>query len=162
MAHLCGELFKAGFGIDVVHVPYKGSPEVFQSVLSGQTDYSLPVFNSALEQIKAGAFRGLAVTSPRRMPQLPDAPTMHEVMPSGGYDLEAENGVVAPAGTPTDIVARLSREILAILERPDVSGTLIIQGFEIAAGTPEEMGPRIAKDLAKYREVVAKAHAHVD
>jgi tripartite-type tricarboxylate transporter receptor subunit TctC len=162
MAHLCGELFKAGFGIDVLHTPYKGSPEVFNSLLSGQTDYSLPVFNSALSQIKAGAFRGLAVTSAQRMPQLPTAPTMHELMPGGGFDLEAENGIVAPAGTPPEIVARLSAEVASILREPDVANPLVEQGFEIASGTPSELAARIAKDLAKYREVVRKAHAQVD
>lgn len=162
MAHLCGELFKAGFGIDVLHTPYKGSPEVFQSVLSGQTDYSLPVFNSALNQIKAGAFRGLAVTSPQRMPQLPGAPTMHEVMGAAGFDLEAENGIVAPAGTPSDVIARLSSEVLAILREHDVAEPLVTQGFTIAAGTPSEVAQRIAKDLVKYKDVVKKAHAQVD
>jgi len=162
MAHLCGELFKAGFGIDVLHTPYKGSPEVFQSVLSGQTDYSLPVFNSALTQIKAGAFRGLAVTSPQRMPQLASVPTMHEVMGDKGFDLEAENGIVAPAGTPAAIIERLSSDVLAILRERDVAEPLVAQGLEIAAGTPGELSQRIAKDLAKYREVVKKAHAHVD
>ena len=162
MAHLCGELFKAGFGIDVLHTPYKGSPEVFNSLLSGQTDYSLPVFNSALTQIKAGAFRGLAVTSAQRMPQLPMAPTMHELMPGGGFDLEAENGIVAPAGTPPEIVARLSSEVASILREPAIANPLVEQGFEIASGTPSELASRIAKDLAKYRDVVRKAHAQVD
>jgi tripartite-type tricarboxylate transporter receptor subunit TctC len=162
MAHLCGELFKAGFGIDVLHAPYKGSPEVFTSLLGKQTDYSLPVFNSALTQIKSGAFRGLAVTSPRRMPQLPDAPTMYEVMPSGGFDLEAENGIVAPAGTPADVIATLSTHVAAILADPEVAAPLVAAGFEIAAGTPAQLGARIAKDLAKYPEVVRKAHARVD
>ena len=162
MAHLCGELFKTGFGIDVLHTPYKGSPEVFQSVLSGQTDYSLPVFNSALTQIKAGAFRGLAVTSPQRMPQLPSAPTMLEVMPTGGFDLEAENGIVAPAGTPPEIIAKLSAEVLSILRERGVAEPLVAQGFEIAAGTPSELAQRIARDLAKYQDVVRKAHARVD
>jgi len=162
MAHLCGELFKTGAGIDVLHTPYKGSPEVFQSVLSGQTDYSLPVFNSALTQIKAGAFRGLAVTSPQRMPQLPSAPTMHEVMQSGGYDLQAENGIVAPAGTPPEVIARLSTEVLAILRDREIAEPLVAQGFEIAAGTPAEAAQRIANDLIKYQDVVRKAHARVD
>ena len=162
MAHLCGELFKTGFGIDVLHTPYKGSPEVFQSVLSGQTDYSLPVFNSALSQIKGGAFRGLAVTSPQRMPQLPGAPTMRELMPSGGFDLEAENGIVAPAGTPPEVIARLSAEVLAILRERDLVESLVAQGFEMAPGTPSELSQRIAKDLAKYQDVVRKAHAQVD
>jgi len=162
MGHLCGELFKAGFGIDVLHTPYKGSPEVFTSLLGKQTDYSLPVFNSALTQIRSGAFRGLAVTSPRRMPQLPDAPTMYEVMPSGAFDLEAENGIVAPAGTPPDVIALLSRHVAEILAEPEVAGPLVAAGFEIASGTPAELGARIAKDLARYPDVVRKAHAQVD
>ena len=162
MAHLCGELFKAGLGIEVLHTPYKGSPEVFTSLLGKQTDYSLPVFNSALTQIRSGAFRGLAVTSPRRMPQLPEAPTMYEVMPAGAFDLEAENGIVAPAGTPPEVVATLSTNVAAILADPDVAGPLVAAGFEIASGGPAQLAARIAKDLAKYPEVVRKAHAQVD
>ena len=115
-----------------------------------------------MSQIKAGAFRGLAVTSPKRMPQLPSAPTMHEVMPSGGFDLEAENGIVAPAGTPHEVIARLSAEVSSILREREVAEPLVAQGFTIATGTPVELSQRIAKDLAKYQDVVRKAHARVD
>lgn len=162
MGHLGGELFKTGFGIDVLHTPYKGSPEVFTSPLSKQTVYSLPVFNSALTQIKAGSFRGLAVTSPRRMPQLPEAPTMHELLPTGGFDLAAENGIVAPAGVPPDIIAKLASTITGILREPEVADRLVATGFEIAARTPAKLGARIAKNLARYVEVVRKAHAQGD
>jgi len=77
-------------------------------------------------------------------------------------NIEAENGIVAPAGTPADIIALLSRHVAAILADPEVAGPLVAAGFEIASGTPAELGARIAKDLAKYPDVVRKAHAQVD
>ena len=87
---------------------------------------------------------------------------MHEVMPSGGFDLEAENGIAAPAGTPREIVDKLSAEVLRILAERDVTESLVAQGFEMAPGSGSELEQRIARDLAKYKLVVSKAHAQVD
>ena len=154
MAHFCGESLKSAAGIDILHVPYRGAPDVLASLYGGQTQLSCPVFPSALEQIRSGRLRALAVTSPRRMPQLPDVPTMHEVLGSRGFDIEADNGIVAPTGTPRAIVTKLHQAFAKVLSDPAVSGPIIAAGYEVLSTRPEEVSARIAKDIATYREVV--------
>ena len=162
LAHFCGELFKAGAGIDVLHTPYKSAPDVLNALLSRQTDYAFPVFATALTQIKAGKFRALAVTSQKRMAQLPDTPTVLEVMKTGGFDIESENGLVAPAATPPEIVARLNAEIAKILRDPAVAEPMVAAGYEMVGNTPAEFGLRIAKDVAKYADIVKRSGAKAD
>ena len=162
LAHFSGELFKAGAGIDMLHTPYKGAPDILSSLLSKQTDLAFPVLVTALPQIRAGRFRAIALTAQKRMAQLPQVPTMHEVMQAGGFDLESENGLVAPAGTPPDVVARLNAEIIRILRDPAVADPLITAGYEMVGSTPGEFGARIAADLAKYADIVRKSGAKVD
>ena len=161
LAHFCGELFKAGAGIETLHTPYKAAPDILNSLLSKQTDYAFPVFATALTQIKAGKFRALAVTSQKRMAQLPDTPTVLEVM-KGGFDLESENGLVVAAGTPPDIVARLNAEVVKILRDPAVAEPMVNAGFEMVGSTAAEFGARIAKDVARYADIVKRSGAKVD
>ncbi|MFN0160396.1 MAG: tripartite tricarboxylate transporter substrate binding protein, partial [Burkholderiales bacterium] len=132
LAHFAGELFKTGAGVDALHTPYKSAPDILNSLLSKQTEYAFPVFATALTHVKAGKFRALAVTSQKRMPQLPDAPTMLELLRPGGFDLESENGLVAPAGTPAEIVTRLNAEIGRILRDPAVADPMVAAGYEMA------------------------------
>ena len=162
LAHFCGELFKFGAGIDVLHIPYKSAPDILNALLGKQNDYAFPVFATALTHIKAGKFRALAVTSQKRMAQLPDVPTVHEVLKSGGFDIESENGLVAPAGTPIEIVNRLNAEIARILRDPVVADPMVAAGFEMVGNTPAEFGARIAKDVAKYADIVKRTGAKVD
>ena len=162
LAHFSGELFKAGAGIDMLHTPYKGAPDILNSLLSKQTDLAFPVLVSALPQIRAGRFRALALTAQKRMAQLPEVPTMHEVMQAGGFDLESENGLVAPAGVPADIIAKLNAEIVRILRDPVVADPLIASGYEVVGSTAAEFGARLVKDLAKYADIVRKSGAKVD
>jgi len=161
LAHFCGELFKAGAGIEALHTPYKAAPDILNSLLSKQTDYAFPVFATALTQIKAGKFRALAVTSQKRMAQLPEVPTVLEAM-KGGFDLESENGLVVPTGTPPDIVARLNAEIVKILRDPAVAEPMVSAGFEMVGGTAAEFAARIAKDVARYADIVKRSGAKVD
>lgn len=162
MAHFCGELFKRAAGIDALHVPYKGSPEVLQSLWSGQTQFAFPVFASSLEQVRGGKLRALAVTSARRMPQLPDVPTMHEALGAAGFDLEADNGIVAPAATPVATVARLHQAFARVLAEPEIAGPIVASGYELLGTRPEQVAARIVSDTAKYREVVRVSGAQVD
>jgi tripartite-type tricarboxylate transporter receptor subunit TctC len=162
LAHFCGELFKLGAGIDALHTPYKAAPDILNSLLSKQTDYAFPVFATALTQIKAGRFRALAVTSQKRMAQLPEAPTLQEAMNGGGFDLESENGLVAPAGTPADMVARLNAEVVKILRDPLVAEPMLAAGFEMVGSTAAEFAVRIARDVAKYADIVKRSGAKVD
>jgi len=161
LAHFAGELFKGGVGIEAVHVPYKGAPDILTSLMSQQTDYAFPVLVSVLSQLKSGRLRALAVTSPKRNPLLPDVPTMFEST-KAGFDIESENGLVAPAGTPPEIVARLNAEIVRILRDPAVAGPLVAGGFEIVGSTSAQYGERIRTELAKYADIVRKSGAKVD
>ena len=117
---------------------------------------------TALPQIRAGRFRAIALTAQKRMTQLPEAPTMHEVMKTGGFDLESENGLVAPAGVAADILVKLNAEIVRILRDPAVADPLIASGYEVVGSTPAEFATRLVKDLAKYADIVKKSGAKVD
>jgi tripartite-type tricarboxylate transporter receptor subunit TctC len=162
MAHFCGEMFKSAAGIKAQHIPYKGSPEVLNSLWSNQTQFAFPVFASSLAQIKAGKLRALAVTSTRRMPQLPDVPTMHEALGVNGFDLEADNGIVAPTGTPDAILAKLYQVFAKALAQPNISAPIVDSGYELLGTKPNEVTARVAKDIAKYRGVIQLAGIRVD
>ena len=162
LAHFCGELLKAGTGIDTLHTPYKAAPDILNALLAKQNDYAFPVFATALTHIKAGKFRALAVTSQKRMAQLPEVPTVLELLKTGGFDLESENGLVAPAGTPAEIITKLNAEVVKILRDPAVAEPMVAAGFEMAASTPAEFGARVAKDVAKYVDIVKRTGAKVD
>ncbi len=161
-AHLAGAMFKTAAGIDVVHVPYKGAPEIVASMLSGQTQLAFPTFSTALPQVKAGKLRGLAVTSAKRNPQLPDVPTLLEAMPNG-FDLEAWFGVWAPAGTPPDIVKKLNADIVAVLADPEFRAKLAADGSEVVtAGTPDDFSGYVKSETAKWARVVKESGARVE
>jgi tripartite-type tricarboxylate transporter receptor subunit TctC len=103
----------------------------------------------------------LATTGTKRSPQLPDVPTMHEVL-KPGFDLESENGMVAPAGVSPAIVAKLNAAIAKILRDPAVAGPMVANGFEVVGSTPAEFGARLKSDVAKYEDIVKKSGAKVD
>ncbi|MEO8753070.1 MAG: tripartite tricarboxylate transporter substrate binding protein, partial [Casimicrobiaceae bacterium] len=161
LAHFAGELFKTLAGVDMLHVPYKGAPDIMTSLLGKQTDLAFPVLVSVLPQLKAGTLRALATTGTKRSAQLPDIPTMYEVM-KPGFDIESENGIVVPAGVPPAVVAKLNAEIVKILRDPAVSGPLVENGFEVVASTPAEFGARLKSDVAKFDDIVKKSGAKVD
>ena len=150
--HLAGELFKRMAGINIVHVPYKGSSKVLPDLVGGRVQM---VFDGGtfLTQVKAGKLRLLAVSSSKRVESVPDAPTMAEAgIP--GYDVEIWFGVVAPAGTPKPVVDRLSREIGEVVKQPDFKKRFVESGVEPAANTPEVFAELIARDTRKWVELV--------
>lgn len=161
LAHFSAELFKTSAGIDMVHVPYKGAPDIMTSLMGKQTDLAFPVLVSVLPQLKAGTLRALAITGTKRSPSVPDVPTMYEVM-KPGFDIESENGIVAPAGVPPAIIVKLNAEIVKALRDPAISGPLQNNGFEVVASTPEEFGVRLKNDVAKFEDIVKKSGAKVD
>lgn len=161
IAHFAAELFKMGNKIEGLHVPYRGAPEIFTSLLSQQTQYAFPVLVSAIALVKSGKLRALAVTSPKRSPFLPDVPTLYEAS-KAGFDIESENGLVAPAGTPPAIINRLNLEIVRILKDPLVSGPLENGAFEVVGSAPDAYGAKLRIELAKYAEVVRVSGARVD
>jgi tripartite-type tricarboxylate transporter receptor subunit TctC len=161
--HLSGELFKAMTGTDIVHVPYKGSGPAVIDMISGQVPGMIMFDNlpSSLPQIKAGKLMPLGVTSAKRSAILPDVPTIAE---SGlpGYEATPWFGVLAPAGTPKEIVDRLHSEIVAILALPEVKEQLLAQGAEPVGDTPEHFAEVIRADLTKWAALIEKAGISLD
>jgi tripartite-type tricarboxylate transporter receptor subunit TctC len=161
LAHLAGATFTAVAGIDVVHVPYKGAPEIITSLLSGQTQFGFPTFSTALPQVKAGKLKALGVTSAKRNPQLPEVPTMQEAM-QPGFELEAWFGLWAPAGTPEAIVQRINADTAAALRDPALRAQLASDGSEVVTATPEEFATYVKTEIVKWSRIVKDSGARVD
>jgi tripartite-type tricarboxylate transporter receptor subunit TctC len=162
LSHFTAEMFKAATGVDMLHVPYKGGPEIMTSLLSGTTDVAFPVVASMIPQFKAGKFRPLAITSEERMPQLPDVPTLKEALPGTGFVLESENGLVVPAGTPQAIVQRMNQDIMRIMRDPAIANPLIEQGYVIVAGSPQAFAATLRNDVARYTELIRRIGLKLD
>jgi len=160
-SHLNGELLKSLAGIDIVHIPFNGSPPAVTSTVQGETQMLFAVMQPLQPQIQAGKLRALAVTSAKRFPLLPDLPTIAE---SGYPKFEslAWNGVLVPAGTPKPVIARLNAEINAILKRPDVAQKLSAAGFDLIGGTPEDFGALIKAESDKWAPVIKSAGIKID
>ena len=160
-AHLSAELFKSMTGIRMNHVPYKGSTPALTDLIGGQVQVMIGNLPPMLQHVKSGKLRALAVTTLKRYPGLPEVPTVAE---SGlpGFETVAWFGLFAPAGTPKDIVARLNREVNAIVAQPEVRERLLGLGMEPALGTPEDYTARQAADIAKWKKVVAESGAKID
>ena len=154
--HLSGEMLKLRTGIDIVHVPYKGGAPAAADVMAGHLPMMFEMGYAAVPSVKGGKIRALAVTSSRRLPLLPDVPTMAEAgLP--GFESVNWQGVVVPAGTPRAIVDRLNREFNAILAQPDQRDAILATASEVGGGTPEEFGNLIRSETAKWAEVVRAA-----
>ncbi len=159
-AHLSMELFKSMTGIQMVHVPYKGSAGVLADLIGGQIVVTMDNMPPYVPQVKAGKIRALAVSPARRSPALPDVPTVAEAgVP--GYDSGAWFGLVAPANTPKDLVAKLSRETARILKLADVSARLADLGAESVGGTPEQFSAHIKAEIAKWAKVIRDANVEL-
>lgn len=159
--HLSGELFRTMTGVQITHVPYKGSSPALTDLMGGQVQLMFDNLPSSLQFIKAGKLKALAVTSTARSAALPDVPTLAE---SGlpGFEASSWFGVLAPAGTPPDIVARINGAIGAWLATPEAKDKLMSQGAIAAGGTPDEFAKHIAAETAKWAKVVKASGAHVD
>jgi tripartite-type tricarboxylate transporter receptor subunit TctC len=159
--HLSGELFKAMTGVEMTHVPYKGSAPALTDLIGGQVQLMFDNLPSSLGFIKAGKLRALAVTSAARSATLPDLPTIAE---SGlpGFEASSWFGVLAPAGTPRDIVQKLNQAIASWLATPEARQRLLAQGAIAAGGTPEAFAKHIEAETAKWAKVVKASGAHID
>jgi tripartite-type tricarboxylate transporter receptor subunit TctC len=159
--HLSGELFKVMAGVQMTHVPYKGSAPALQDLIGGQVQLMFDNLPPSLPQIKAGKLRALAVTSAGRAPALPDTPTVAEAgLP--GFEASSWFGVLAPAGTPPEIVNKLNAEIAKWLASPGAKEKLANVGANIAGGTPEDFARHIQAETAKWAKVVKESGAKVD
>ena len=160
-SHLNGELLKSLAGIDLVHIPFNGSPPAVTSTVQGETQMIFAVMQPLQAQVQAGKLRALAVTSAKRFPLLPDLPTIAE---SGypAFESLAWNGVLVRAGTPKAVVDRLNAEINAVLKMPDVVQKMNAAGFELIGGTPEAFGALIRAESDKWAPVIKSAGIKID
>ncbi len=159
-SHLSMELLKSMAGIAVNHVPYKGTGPLITDLIAGQVSVTIASAVPLSPQVKAGKLRGLAVTGPQRSPSFPDLPAIAETVP--GYEVVNWFGILAPAGTPPAIVARLNKEFNAGLASPELKGRLASQGADVAGGTAEAFAKVIRADFAKWAKVVRESGAKVD
>jgi tripartite-type tricarboxylate transporter receptor subunit TctC len=159
--HLSGELFNALAKVDMVHVPYKGSAPAVSDLIGGQIDIMFDNMPSAIQHVRAGKLRPLAVTTAKRSPELPDVPTIAEAgVP--GYEATSWFGMFAPAGTPAPVVARLNGALVKVLADPQVKKKLAEQGAEPYSEKPEQFAEFIRQEAAKWGKVVKDSGASAD
>lgn len=159
--HLAGEAFKIAAGVDMLHVPYKGSSPALTDLIGSQVQLMFDSLPSSLPFVKAGTLRAVAVTTGRRIPALPDVPTIAE---SGlpGFDISTWYGMWAPASTPKDLVQRLSSEIAAIVRQPEVREQLAALGADPVGNTPDQFAAFTKSELAKWAAIVKRSGAKVE
>jgi tripartite-type tricarboxylate transporter receptor subunit TctC len=154
--HFCGELFKSRAGVDMQHIPYKGSGPGIAGLLGGEVSMMFSNVADIGSQIKAGKVRALAVTAQRRAATLPDVPTMAEAgLPD--FVITSWFGLLVPTGTPAPVIARLNAETVKVLGRADVKATLGAQGLEVASSTPEQFGEHIKSEIARFTKIARAA-----
>ncbi len=154
--HLAGEMFKRAAGVDILHVPYKGSGPAMTDLMGGQVLSMIETVPASQASIKAGKLRALAVTSPQRVEALPDVPTAAE---AGLKDFEVSSmfGIVAPANTPAPVIDRLNGELKKILAKPQVKASLLAQGAIAEWTSPADARARVSAELARWTKVIDDA-----
>jgi tripartite-type tricarboxylate transporter receptor subunit TctC len=156
LIHLTGEMFKQAAGIELTHVPYKGTTQLLPDLMDGRIDMALDSLPAYIPHLKAGRVRALAVASRARSPVLPELPTMAEAGVPGVVSA-TDYALYAPAGTPKEIIALLNREVNAVLEMPDLRAKLAAQGIEAVGGTPESLRAELLEEIVKWGRVIADA-----
>jgi len=154
--HLSGELFKRMAGVEMAHVPYRGGGPAIADLLGGQVDVTFAVVTTAIEYIRAGKLRALAVTSATRQEALPDVPTVTDFLP--GYEASGWFGLFAPRNTPAEIIDKLNNEINAALADPKVGARLADLGGTVSPGSPAEFGKLVADDKEKWAKMIRGAN----
>ena len=159
--HLLNELFKSNVGIDLLHVPYRGNAPAMLALIAGEVQFTTDNLPQLLPQIRAGKLRPLAVTSPKRWFQLPDVPTVTEAgFPN--MTTAAWFGLVAQSKTQPEVIARMNRELVAILEKPDFVARLREYSFDALPGTPEDMTAAARKERESWKKVVETSGARAE
>ncbi len=159
--HLAAEMFKIMAGVDMVHVPYKGGGAVIGDLLGGQVALTFATLPSVMPYVKAGRLRAVAMTTSRRWPGLADVPTIAE---SGfpGFEISTWIGLLAPAGTPKEVVGKLHDEVVRILKLPDIRERIEGLGMEPVGDTPDQFAQYIRSEITKYAKIVKQSGARVD
>jgi tripartite-type tricarboxylate transporter receptor subunit TctC len=159
--HLSMELFKVMSGTDLIHIPYKGSAPAVTDLIGGQVQAMFDNVPNVIQHVKAGRLRALAITTPKRVPSMPEIPTVDEAgVP--GYQVSVWFGVVAPAATPKDVVARLNAEINRIIALPDVKERFNQSGIDIVGGAPDVFERQIREQVTTWGKVVKDANIRAD
>jgi tripartite-type tricarboxylate transporter receptor subunit TctC len=158
--HLCGELLKVMAGIDIVHVPYRGSAPALTDLLAGRVQALFDNIPGAVGQIRAGKVRPLGVTAPQRVPALPDVPAMAETVP--GYEASVWYGIAAPRGTPPEVVAKLNQGVNAALANPKLKERMQELGGDPMPLTPDAFGKLVADETQKWAKVIHGANIHLE
>ena len=151
--HLSGEMFKVQAGVDIVHIPYKGTGSLMPDLLSGVVDMAFPNLPSALPHIKSGSLKALGVTTAKRSAAAPQIPTLAE---SGvpGYDMSTWYGLIGPANMPANVVNKLNQELRQVLADPKVHNRLVAQGVDPVTGSPEEFGKFIQDETRNWADIL--------
>ena len=159
--HLAAELFKSMTGTHMVHIPYKGAPPAMNDLIAGHVAASFATTPTAVPNVKAGKVKALGVSSTKRVPALPDVPTIAE---SGvpGYDANGYFGLMAPAGVPSAIVAKVNAAVVTIVQEPGMRKTLSDLGYEASPSTPAEHAAFLREEVAKWTKVVKESGAKID
>jgi tripartite-type tricarboxylate transporter receptor subunit TctC len=161
LIHLTGEMFKQAAGVDLTHVPYKGTTQILPDLLDQRIDVALDSAPAYLPHLKAGRVRALAVASPKRSALMPELPTMAEAGVPGVVS-QTDYAVYAPAGTPRDVLALLNREVNAVLQMDDFRARMASLGIEVAGGTAESLHAEYLDELAKWGKVIRDARLKFD
>ncbi|WP_280188794.1 tripartite tricarboxylate transporter substrate binding protein [Delftia sp. PS-11] len=159
--HLAAEYFSTMAGVRMTHVPYKGSAGVVNAMLAGDIDLTFDSISTSMPHIRSGRMQALAVTSARRSALAPEVPTIQE-QGLAGFDVTGWYALIAPAGTPADIIQRLSSEIAAALRQPALQSQLAAGGYEPVGSTPEALQAHIDREIARWAKVVQSTGARVD
>jgi tripartite-type tricarboxylate transporter receptor subunit TctC len=158
--HLAGELLKSLTGIDIVHVPYKGSGPAYGDVISGRVQLMIDPLYASMPHIKAGRMKALAVTNRTRSAIAPEIPTVGETIP--GFDVQSINGIVVPSATPRELVRKISSDIVKVLQSPDLTARLGELGLQSVGTTPEQFDAYIRTEIDKWAKVVKFSGAKAD
>lgn len=159
--HLGTEYLSTEAGIRMTHIPFNGSAPAMMDVISGNSQVVMDMMFSATPQVRGGKLKAIAQTGAKRSPAMPEVPTVAE---SGlpGFELSVWNGLMAPAGTPKEVIARLNTEIRQVIEAQDFKDRLIAQGYEPIASSPDQFGQRITSDIERWSKVVKASGAKAD
>lgn len=160
-AHLAGELFKSMVGVDMLHIPYKGSAPALADIVAGHVALSFSSMSPAVPLVKSGRLKAIAVSTAKRVSAMKEIPTIAE---SGvpGYEVLAWNGIAAPAGTPKDVVAKLNQAIAEIVATTEFRDKISAQGFEPESSSSEEFSELIQRDMLKWAKVIKESGAKPD
>lgn len=158
--HLGGELFNTEAGTNIVHVPYKGAAPALTDVIGGQIQTAMVGTPAALPFVKNGKLTAIGVTSLKRSVNAPEIPTISETLPN--FEVELVYALVAPAGTPTNIIATLNKDLIKTLDNPEVKEKLNAKGFDVVTSTPSYLGQYINSEVAKWAPIVKKSGASVN